>query len=194
MFSTGRNSANKKALKTLELMSSGEWRCVGCGDTHNGLPDLGAAYPDVVGVPKEVEPNSALRMDGNFLSEDFCVMKGKSFLIRTVLKFPIQGREDEFGFGVWSTLSRKNFDIYVENFDDGFAAYEEVQWTSWFMTNLSYFTETFSSKTWVIPQPNRQRPQVLFMVDGHPITSLQRKGLEPTELLKIYDHYGCKPE
>ena len=192
MFKSKNILANKNALKKLETMASGEWQCGGCKFTHRGLPDLGTTYPDVAGVPKEPELNSALRMEDSFLSKDFCILNGQHFFIRTVLKFPIQGRSEEFGFGVWSSLSRKNFDLYIESFDEGFPEGKEAHWTSWFMTNLNYFETSFKAKTWVVPQTNRKRPFVLFIEEDHPIYKLQNEGIEPRELLKIYDYYGCR--
>jgi|GEM_PF-1401877 len=193
MFKLGKNAQNKDALKKLELMEKGEWQCIGCNAIHSGLPDLGTTYPDVAGVPKTPELNSALNLEGNFLSEDFCILNGEHFFIRTVLKFQVISLCKEFGFGVWSSLSRENFEHYIENFDEGFSEGEELSWFSWFMTSLNYFEETFKAKTSVIPQPNRQRPVVLFAEESHRIYQMQRDGIEPTEMLKIYNHYGCQP-
>ena len=78
-------SLQKKAIEALDKMASGDWRCGGCEAMHNGLPDLCTTYPDAAGVPKVPELNSALRMDESFLSEDFCILDGKYFFIRTVL-------------------------------------------------------------------------------------------------------------
>ena len=185
-------SLQKKAIEALDKMASGDWRCGGCEAMHNGLPDLCTTYPDAAGVPKVPELNSALRMDESFLSEDFCILDGKYFFIRTVLMFPIKNYDHEFGFGVWSSLSKDNFEIYVENFDVGFDDGVDLNWTSWFMTNLNYFGQTFSAKSWVKPQANRQRPIVFFADEEHPIYQLQTDGIEPMELLKIYDYYGCR--
>ncbi len=193
MFGMGKNASRKKALAKLELMSSGEWQCAGCGGLHNGLPDLATNHPHVSGVPTEQELNANLRLDGNFLSEDFCVLNGEHFFIRTILKLPIQGRDDEFGFGVWSSLSRTNFNLYLDSFDEGFPEGDNEHWTSWFSSSLSCFEKSFKAKTWVVPQPNRQRPHVLFVEEEHPIYQFQQNGLEPAELLKIYAHYGCSP-
>ena len=193
MFKFGKNAQNKNALRKLKLMDMGEWQCTCCNAVHSGLPDLATTYPDIAGVPKTPELNSALSLKENFLSEDFCVLNGEHFFIRTILKFQVNGLGKEFGFGVWSSLSRENFEHYIENFDQGLPEGEELSWFSWFMTSLNYFEETFKAKTSVIPQPNRQRPTVLFAEKSHRIYQMQRDGIEPVEMLKIYNHYGCQP-
>src|SRR5258708_11551929 len=50
----------------------------------------------------------------NFLSEDFCVLEDEHFFVRGVLLIPIIGTGTSLGYGVWSTLSRANFQIYLE--------------------------------------------------------------------------------
>ena len=51
------------------------------------------------------------------------------------------------------------------------------------------FNETVTP---LVPQTNRKRPFVLFVEEGYPIYKLQNEGIEPRELLKIYDHYVCR--
>ena len=68
----------------------GEWRCSSCEDLHRGLMDLAAHAPDAWPHERSYEPNGALRYDGDFLSEDLCVIGGKNFLVRSVLEIPVQ--------------------------------------------------------------------------------------------------------
>jgi hypothetical protein len=64
-----------------------------CGQTHVGL------FPIQMQVPKgwpgdpTYEPNEALRMNGDFLSFDYCVMDGKYFAMR--MRFPLAMRGAE---------------------------------------------------------------------------------------------------
>lgn len=102
----------------IELLTA-EWRCSCCGEWHRGLMDMAARSPDPWPDEQTYEPNSALRFDGNFLSEDFCVLEGEHFFIRSVLEIPVHGLAVPWGFGCWSTLSRANFEKYVAGFDDG---------------------------------------------------------------------------
>jgi hypothetical protein len=81
--------------------------------------------------PNQLTP----RMDGDFLSEDFCIIGGDSFFVRGVLEIPVHGLAEKFGFGSWSSLSRPNFDLYVERFDDGDYA-GLGPWSGWFSNRL----------------------------------------------------------
>jgi len=94
------------------------------------LIDLAAFAPDPWQGGEVREENSAIHLDGDFLSEDFCVMDGRYFFVRAVLEIPVQGFTQPFGFGCWSTLSRENFEKYIGGFDDGDFA-DQGPWTGW---------------------------------------------------------------
>ena len=88
-----------------------EWICPCCGVKHAGLFDLACARPDLWPGSKKARPNwDVLRarksFSDNILTEDFCILDGEHFFVRCLLRLPIVGEEDFFGFGVWSTLSR----------------------------------------------------------------------------------------
>src|SRR5205823_5948243 len=93
------------------------WVCTSCGATHIGLFDLACAKPDAWQGSEEYGPNSMALSSTHFLSEDFCVLHDQHYFVRCILELPILGAENErFAFGVWSTLSKKNFALYVETF------------------------------------------------------------------------------
>jgi Uncharacterized protein conserved in bacteria (DUF2199) len=96
------------------------WSCAVCGETHQGLMDLVCPIPAHWTGTEEKAPNGALDLSGNFLSEDFCVLEGRHFFVRATLQLLIRGSGgQQFGFGVWTTLSRENFERYIETFDNG---------------------------------------------------------------------------
>jgi len=117
----------KPPLTAAEQLRNARWRCASCDEEHSWPFDLAAHAPDPWHGPQDYETNGALRLDGDFLSEDFCVLDGKYFMVRAVLTIPVQGVEGVFGFGCWSTLSRENFDKYVEGFDNG----DYPDWGPW---------------------------------------------------------------
>lgn len=180
-----------KALKALQDMAKGTWSCSQCEEIHSGLFDLAVFGPSAWPEDAVYEPNSALRHDGNFLSEDFCIINGENFLVRCVLLLPIHGLSQPLGFGVWSTLSRDNFDAYVSEFDEGHAG-NGIEWTGWFMNKLPVFGETYAEPCWVYPQKKRQRPQ-LFMQDAETeLGRLQRDGISARQALDVFEYYGHK--
>jgi hypothetical protein len=155
--------------------------------------DLAARAPDPWPHAKEYEPNSALRLEGDFLSEDLCVLGGEHFFVRSVLEIPVRGLEVPWGFGCWSTLSRANFDKYVAGFDSG--EYEDDgPWFGWLSNQLKlYFEEDRPIAVDVFPEPDRQRPQLVVRDPDHPLGRAQREGVTGEAMLELLLAYGHGP-
>jgi hypothetical protein len=182
----------RKPVTALDRLTAASWRCAYCDDLHEGIFDLAVDSPDFWTGPEVLEPNSALRTEGDFLSEDFCVLGGEDFFVRCVLEVPVHGLARKFGFGTWSTLSRANFDIYVEGFDD--SRYSDMgPWTGWFSNRLKTFPDTLSQPCWVHPQLGNQRPVIRLADEDHPLAVAQEEGIEAERLLEIYAAYGHSP-
>ena len=171
---------------------NGTWTCAQCGEVHGGMFDIGAAAPDPWGRADHIESNSALRFDGDFLSDDFCVIGGEHFLVRCVLEIPVHGMADPFGFGLWSSLSRENFDLYVDGFDSGHDA-GLGPWTGWLCNQAADYVGTEPLPLWVEPQPSRQRPRLFVADEQHPLAIAQEQGISPERVLEIYAFYGHGP-
>lgn len=132
-------------------------------------------------------------MEGDFLSEDFCVLDGKYFMIRGVLTVPVQGMDEHFGFGCWSTLSRENFDKYVEGFDSG--DYPDWgPWSGWLCNQLADYIGTDPLAVWVKPRADRQRPLFWVMDDDHPLAVAHDEGISADRMLEIFESYGHGPK
>jgi hypothetical protein len=171
---------------------AGQWHCASCDDLHVGLMALAAFAPDPWPHGEKREINDALRLDGDFLSEDFCVLGGKNFLVRAVLEIPVQGLAEKFSFGCWSTLSRENFDKYLEGFND--SNYPDWgPWTGWLCNQLETYIGTKPQSVYVFPQPNRQRPTLRIMNSVHPLAIDQEKGISVERLVEILRFYGHAP-
>lgn len=151
--------------------------------------DIATFAPDFWGGQPESGHNSALRLDGDFLSEDFCVLDGEHFFVRCVFEIPVHGLAEKFGFGIWSTLSRANFDIYVGAFDDGTYA-NMGPWTGWFSNRLELFEDTLNQGCWVHPRLGHQRPLVTLANEEHELARAQQGGITPERLLELYAAYG----
>jgi hypothetical protein len=164
------------------------WTCAGCGGTHQGLIDLAYGKPEQWPGAEDKAPNSALDLDlsGNFLSEDFCVLEGQHFFVRAVLELPIRGSGgQQFGFGVWATLSRKNFERYIAEFDSG-EQDELGPWFGWFSNRLEGYPDTLNLKCQVHPVSGRQRPRVELEPTQHPLALEQKTGITFDRLLELY--------
>lgn len=86
--------------------------CPRCGEPHIGLPDIAFASPIFWNqADADAEPTD------NRLNSDFCIIDGEHYFIRCVLDLPIRDTDEVFGWGVWVTQSKSNFDLYGETFD-----------------------------------------------------------------------------
>lgn len=155
--------------------------------------DLAATAPDPWPHNRDFEPNSALRVDGeDFLSEDFCVLGGKHFFVRAVLEIPVIGGPESWSFGCWTTLSRSNFDKYVNGFDDG--EYEDMgPWFGWLCNHLKGYFEGEPEGVDVYPQTSRQRPKLVVRDVDHPLARAQSEGITPEAMLALLQAYGHAP-
>lgn len=179
----------KPPLSALETLRGGRWNCNSCGIAHRGMVDLAAFAPDFWEGAEDYEPNSAIRLDGDFLSEDLCVTDGQHFFVRCVLEIPVHGLAEKFGFGIWSTLSRANFDIYRDAFDDGTYA-NMGPWTGWFSNRLELFEDTLNQGCWVQPRLGHLRPLVTLANEEHELARAQEDGITPERVLELYAAYG----
>ena len=176
----------------LDLLRDAAWTCASCKLEHRGMFDLGASAPDHWGQDKIHEPNVDLRLDGDFLSEDFCVIDGEHFFVRCVFRIPVHGLDRRFAYGCWSSLSRENFDRYVDGFDDG--DYDGAgPWFGWFSNRLRGFEDTLNQACWVHPQPD-QRPTIALDDPDHKLAQAQTNGITPERLLELYAAYGHAPQ
>jgi hypothetical protein len=162
------------------------WTCADCGVTHHGLIDLVSRQPVYWSGTDDIALNGALDLSGNFLSEDFCVLEGQHFFVRATLQLPIQGSGGrQFGFGVWTTLSRQNFERYVENFDGGEQS-ELGPWFGWFSNRLEGYPDTINLKCQVHPRSGRMRPRLELEPTDHPLAVEQHTGITFDRVLELY--------
>jgi hypothetical protein len=167
------------------------WLCPCCGGQHGGLFDLAVDRPDFWQGSEEKSPNSEMPasddvMINNVLTEDFCVVEGEHFFVRCVLPLPIIGASGtSFGFGVWTTLSKANFTLYRDTFDDGHQG-SLGPWFGWFSNRLKGYPDTLNLKCQVIPRDGRSRPHIALEPTSHPLAIEQRDGITFDRLLEIY--------
>jgi hypothetical protein len=173
----------------LELLTGNPWLCDTCEQMHNGMFDVVCRAPDHWPLPIDFEPNSALCMDRDFLSVDFCVLGGEEFFVRCVYQLPVLGMSHALGFGVWSSLSRSNFELYVDSFDH-FDQDKIGPMFGYFSSSLRGFADSLYEHCDVVPQAEGQRPILLLHNQEHELSKMQRDGITPERVLKIYADNG----
>ena len=156
------------------------YQCTTCGEEHDDLPDIGADKPDqILGIPEE-EYGDRIRLSG-----DLCA-HGDDRFIRCVLYIPIHGQAEPFGFGVWVSQSRKNFETYVENFDTP----EIGPFFGWLCTNVGFYSErSLGLKSMAHFRGNGQRPTVELEPTDHPLSVDQREGIALAKAWEIVHFY-----
>ncbi len=180
-----------------QLMNAG-LRCSSCGQRHRGLMDLAIDHPGLWPAERlaEREPNSAVQgrtdIRGDVLTPDFCVIDGSDYFVRCVLRLPILGvgpgvgpPGQSFSYGVWSSLSAANFQLYVDSFDSPRQG-ELGPWFGWFSNSLKGYPETTSLKCQVHPQNDGQRPFLALEPTEHPLAVEQREGVTLDRLFDIF--------
>jgi hypothetical protein len=172
------------------LVLDQSWKCASCSEEHRGIFDLGCAKPDAFSGSEEYEPNAVVISSTHGLSEDFCILDGEHYFIRCILMLPLIGAPGQyFSYGVWSTLSKKNFVTYSETFDVGEQG-SLGPWFGWFSNRLRGYPETFNLKCQVHPQNGRNRPWLELEPNDHPLTKESSEGISFDRLMEIYSLYG----
>ncbi len=147
------------------------FKCSTCGEVHEGSPSFAFHAPDsYLEQPKEVQ-------EAGELSGDLCRYEdedGMHHFIRVCLEVPIHGVSEPFLWGVWVSLSEKNFARYVETYDhpDTSDCY-----FGWLCNYLPYYPNTYALKTQVHPRDGNARPYIVLDETNHPLSVDFREGI-----------------
>ena len=123
------------------------FRCSSCSEIHEGSPSFGYDSPLYYAQLSDAEKQSIAT-----LSADFCTISqgnATDYFVRAVLEIPIEGVSDPFLWGVWVSLSEKNFNHYRETLKD---PDESHCYFGWFSNRLPYYPDTLNLKTSVHPR------------------------------------------
>jgi hypothetical protein len=203
LWNWGRGKPKKEAGETaasrapVEALRTGAWTCSKCEVAHGWPFDLAVAAPDPWPHDIEFESNSALdeAMNANegqrrdFLSEDFCLLGSEHQLVRCVLPIPINGLDDQFGFGCWSSLSKASFEMYVDGFDAGDFS-DSGPRDGWLCNRIERWVTDDPIGVDVYPQAGRQRPLLQVADVNHPLAEAQRCGISVERLIEMLRYYG----
>jgi hypothetical protein len=154
------------------------FRCHTCGKWHEGLP-LDYAYdaPAYWSDNLQSEPDS-------FLNADFCVIKNEDFFVRCLIEVPIIGHNEPFRWGVWTSLSKLNFDKIVDLWHDR-KLLDEPPFFGWLSNSIDLYPETLSLKTNLHSKNIGQRPYVQLEPTDHPLAIEQRTGITMDRVREI---------
>jgi hypothetical protein len=71
----------------------------------------------------------------SLLTEDLCIIEGRDFFVRGIIEIPVRDYEHDFGWGVWVSHKKENFEIYRENSDSATIG----PFFGWLCTKIDYY-------------------------------------------------------
>ena len=102
--------------------------CSVCGEIHKEMPDIGSFAPYHWNDTFNNDPKS-------LLTEDLCIIEERDYFIRGVIQIPILKSEEYFGWGVWVSQKKENFEVYREKFNDDSIG----PFFGWLSTKIDYY-------------------------------------------------------
>jgi hypothetical protein len=152
-------------------MTSSGYRCARCGEWHDELPFAFHVPKPAAWLPEHEADEES------WLEEELCVVEGAHFFIRGIVRIPVVDGDDDFEWGVWTSLSRHNFARTLEIWDRRGREAEPPMF-GWLSVNLpAYGLSTLSLPTMVHTQPLGLRPLVVLEPSDHPLSVEQREGI-----------------
>src|SRR5262249_2624466 len=112
---------------------------------------------------------------------------------RGVIAIPVRGQSEPFGFGVWVSQKRENFQTYLANFDTPAIG----PFFGWLCTRIAYYAvSTYGLKTRAHFRGEGLRPLIELEPTDHPLAVDQREGITLAKAWEIVHFYerGGKPD
>ncbi len=157
------------------------FRCSCCGELHEGVPSFGWDYP----IPYLDVPE-ADRITRCHLTSDICVIDGQFFFVRGCLEVPVLGQNDPLSWGVWASLSERNFAHFQELYDEPKRAHHGP-FFGWLSAHIWIYPDTVNLKTKVHLRDDGIRPYVELEPTDHPLAVEQHQGITPERVAEIYE-------
>lgn len=154
-----------------------KFTCAVCEVEHEGLPDLAFAAPLYYDAVPESERGPRVT-----LTTDFCQVHD-DFFIRGSLEIPILGRDETFSYGVWLSVSERNFNRYRESFQLDHPPPD--RYVGWISNRLAGYPDTLKLKAAAHVRPHKQRPLIELEPTDHPLAVLQREGISFESVVEI---------
>jgi len=167
-----------------------------CGERHVGLFPIHMEVP--LGWPgsRTYAPDEALRLDGDFLSVNYCVREGKYFAMRCRLPVQIAGAQPAaFMYTVWAALDRPDFEGYLDARMKGKLS-NTARAPARLVNRLSGFPDTNNLMGTAFQQEDGTPPVLIvhgIQANGlteHPLIREQRSGIGMDRVLEMFKAYG----
>jgi hypothetical protein len=157
------------------------YRCNTCGQVHDDLPNIGSDEPyPYLTVPEDQ------RQRRTWLTADTCIIDDQDYFIRGVLEIPVHDYSEKFGFGVWVSQKKENFEAYRRDPDSSAIG----PFFGWLCTQISYYSvDTLQLKTMAHFRDCGLRPFIVLEPTDHPLAIDQREGITLDRAWEIVHWY-----
>ena len=140
-----------------------------------------------MGLARSVSGRSSKERERRcLLTADTCVIDGEYFFVRGSIEVPVVGYHEVLSWGVWTSLSEKNFRHFEELFEDEDRA-QHGPFFGWLSSHIHLYPETVHLKTMVHLRKVGTRPYVELEPTDHPLAVEQREGVTPERVAEIYE-------
>jgi hypothetical protein len=158
-----------------------EFKCRSCDQVHRGIPTFEFPHPfPYVTVPE------AERARRCVLTSDTCVIDDAEFFVRGCLEIHVHGSDEPFVWGVWTSLSERNFRHFVELYDVPKRS-QHGPFFGWLVSPIAMYPEPHTLKTMVHLRDDGIRPYVELEPTDHPLAIEQRTGITEARVAEIYE-------
>jgi hypothetical protein len=113
------------------------------------------------------------------------VIDNDAFFVRGCIEIHVHDESDPFIWGVWTSLSEKNFNRFNELLDSGDRE-QEPPYFGWLAAHIKIYPETEHLKT-LVHLRNGIRPYIELEPTDHPLAIEQREGISHNRLVEIYE-------
>lgn len=115
--------------------------CAICGKYHDGLPlDIAFDAPFYWTQIREAE-----RPNRGELTADFCAIDDRDFFVRGLIPVPVVESDQFFMWGVWTSVSRKNYSRLIDLWHDP-KIVDEPPYFGWLSNRLPGYPDTLNLK------------------------------------------------
>jgi len=169
-----------KIIYSPEELKEIGYYCSKCGVYHNEIPmAYGAAAPALFYLIAEDQREA--RCD---LTDDQCIIDEEHFYIKGRIKLNVDGISEQFLWIVWVELNKKDFDRYIELWEDENRILE-APYPGELASQLELYPQTIGLHVNLIHQNVGIRPFVELQACNHPLFLEQESGIDINRVVEF---------
>lgn len=158
-----------------------EFKCHTCDEVHTGMPALAWDYPlYYFFVPEDEREHRCV------VTSDTCAIDNEFYFVRGNIDIHVHNEDEPFQWGVWVSLSEKNFKRFVELYEVA-ERENEGPFFGWLSASIKIYPETENLETMVHLRNNGIRPYIELEPNEHPLAIEQREGITRERVAEIYE-------